>query len=89
MVSTVGTELLNKVSTEGGVSVVSTGSPGTRTLRPRMVAIELTMTNLTKEDPVIKLGSKSLPRDVIARVPRLNIGQDQARTVTLGVDFKT
>ena len=89
-VSTVGTELLNKVST-GGVSVMYRFTRHPHLYAPRMVAIELTMTNLTKEEiPVIKLGSKSLPPGMsLHEFPAVsNIGPDQARTVTLGVDFK-
>ena len=51
----------------------------------------MTMTNLTKEEiTVIKLGSKSLPPGMsLHEFPAVsNIGPDQARTVTLGVDFK-
>ena len=89
-VSTVGSELLNKVST-GGASVMYRFTRHPHLYAPRMVAIELTMTNLTKEEiPVIKLGSKSLPPGMsLHEFPAVsNIAPDQARTVTLGVDFK-
>ena len=89
-VSTVGTELLNKVST-GGVSVLYRFTRHPHLYAPRMVAIELTLTNLTSEEiPVIKLGSKSLSSGMsLHEFPAVsNIAPDQSRTVTLGVDFK-
>ena len=89
-VSTAAAELLNKVTT-GGVAVMSRFTRHPHLYAPRMVAIELTFTNCSSEEvAVIKLGSKSLsPGMSIHEFPAVsNIGPDQARTVTLGVDYK-
>merc|ERR1711952_320589 len=89
-VSTAAAELLNKVTT-GGVAVMSRFTRHPHLYAPRMVAIELTFTNCSSEEvAVIKLGSKSLsPGMSMHEFPAVsNIGPDQARTVTLGVDYK-
>jgi len=89
-VSTTSLELLNKV-TSGGVGVQYRFTRHPHLYAPRMVAIELTFTNFSSDEiPVIKLGSKSLPPGMsLHEFPAVsNIPPDQARTVTLGVDFR-
>jgi len=83
-------ELLDKVTT-GGLRVRYRFTRHPHLYSPRMVTVELTFTNHSSEPvSVIKLGSKSLPPGMsLHEFPAVsNIGSEESRTVSLGVDYK-